>query len=173
MLSHISEHCYWNWNSLKRQIISGQFLLTMFIFRVVELCLAAAAKRDPSNLALHFYKNGENPDDSAGMAAFHARSACYSQVQHIRLSSPGIIQSHDTFLGDQYAVHSPICLFHRGNLSISASRARTPTSGKILSTVRVTIHLSKYRQYHPPCLPRLPRTGVRRFSSWWLPPQTS
>ena len=51
-----------------------------FIARVVELCLAAAAKRDPSNLALHFYKNGENPDDSAGMAAFHARSVCYSQV---------------------------------------------------------------------------------------------
>lgn len=51
--------------------------------RVVELCLAAAAKRDPSNLALHFYKNGENPDDSAGMAAFHARSACYSQVTNM------------------------------------------------------------------------------------------
>jgi len=51
--------------------------------RVVELCLAAAAKRDPSNLALHFYKNGENPDDSAGMAAFHARSSCYSQVTNM------------------------------------------------------------------------------------------
>ena len=55
-------------------------LTNVFILRVVELCLAAAAKRDPSNLALHFYKNGENPDDSAGMAAFHARSSCYSQV---------------------------------------------------------------------------------------------
>ena len=58
-------------------------LTNVFIVRVVELCLAAAAKRDPSNLALHFYKNGENPDDSAGMAAFHARSSCYSQVLYI------------------------------------------------------------------------------------------
>ena len=48
--------------------------------RVVELCLAAATRRDPSNLALHFYKNGENPEDSAGVAAFHARAACYSHV---------------------------------------------------------------------------------------------
>ena len=64
---------------MKRQSL----LTNVFIVRVVELCLAAAAKRDPSNLALHFYKNGENPDDSAGMAAFHARSSCYSQVLYI------------------------------------------------------------------------------------------
>ena len=106
----------------------------------MELCLAAAAKRDPSNLALHFYKNGENPDDSAGMAASHARSACYSQVQHIHLSSLDIILWHDTFLGDQYAVHSPICLVHRGNLSISAPCARTSSSGGILCTVHVSIY---------------------------------
>ena len=154
-------------------ILGNHFFNTRRLCRVVELCLAAAAKRDPSNLALHFYKNGENPDDSAGMAAFHARSACYSQVQHIHLSSLDIILWHDTFLGDQYAVHSPICLFHRGNLSISAPCARTSSSGGILCTVHVSIHLSKYRQCHPPCRPRLPRTGVRRFSSWWLPPQIS
>ena len=30
---------------------------------VVEICLAAAAKRDPQGLALHFYKNMEPTDD--------------------------------------------------------------------------------------------------------------
>ena len=30
---------------------------------VVEICLAAAAKRDPQGLALHYYKNMEPADD--------------------------------------------------------------------------------------------------------------
>ena len=34
---------------------------------VVEVCLAAAAKRDPQNLALHFYKNGEPMEDQQGL----------------------------------------------------------------------------------------------------------
>ena len=90
--------------------VSKRFFPAHDIFiRVVELCLAAAAKRDPSNLALHFYKNGENPDDSTGMAAFHARSACYSQVS----SSMAHYVSVALLLhlsGYQYAVHPPICL---------------------------------------------------------------
>jgi len=45
--------------------------------KVVEVCLAAAAKRDPSQLAVHYYNNGENSDDSAGLAAFLGRSECY------------------------------------------------------------------------------------------------
>ena len=51
--------------------------------RVVEISLAAAAKRDPSNLALHFYKNGENQDDSAGVAAFRARINCYRRMKQM------------------------------------------------------------------------------------------
>jgi len=48
--------------------------------RVVEVCLAAADKRDPTNLALHWHNNGENPDDSAGVAAWSARAAAYQEV---------------------------------------------------------------------------------------------
>ena len=101
--------------------------------RVVELCLAAAAKRDPSNLALHFYKNGENPDDSAGMAAFHARSACYSQVFNL-IPCPGtfcILLPH--LLGDEHALHPAICLFPCSNLPLSTSCARASTSGFVCS----------------------------------------
>jgi len=45
--------------------------------KVVEVCLAAANKRDPSQLAVHYYNNGENSDDSAGLAAYIARTECY------------------------------------------------------------------------------------------------
>jgi len=47
--------------------------------KVVEVCLAAASKRDPSQLAVHYYNNGENSDDAAGLAAFMARAECYKQ----------------------------------------------------------------------------------------------
>ena len=45
--------------------------------KVVETCLAAAAKRDPTQLAMHYYNTGENSEDSAGLSAFLARSDCY------------------------------------------------------------------------------------------------
>ena len=40
---------------------------------VVDLCLSAAFKRDPQNLALIYYKNGKKPEDAHGMEAFSAR----------------------------------------------------------------------------------------------------
>ena len=45
--------------------------------RLVEVCLAAAGKRDPSQLGLHYYNSGENSEDTAGLAAFLARTDCY------------------------------------------------------------------------------------------------
>jgi len=45
--------------------------------RVVEVCLAAAAKRDPTQLGVHYYNSGQNSEDSAGLAAFLARTDCY------------------------------------------------------------------------------------------------
>lgn len=45
--------------------------------RVVEVCLAAAAKRDPSQLAVHYYNSGENSEDSSGVTAFLARADAY------------------------------------------------------------------------------------------------
>lgn len=47
---------------------------------VVEICLAAAAKRDPQNLALHYYKNGEPMEDHQGMQAFITRMSCYKNI---------------------------------------------------------------------------------------------
>ena len=47
---------------------------------VVEVCLAAAAKRDPQNLALHFYKNGEPMEDQQGLQAFIARMSAYKHI---------------------------------------------------------------------------------------------
>ena len=65
---------------LQLEVLVSHLAACQAYTRVVELCLAAASKRDPANLALHFYRNGENPDDSAGVAAFHARTNAYSQV---------------------------------------------------------------------------------------------
>jgi len=47
---------------------------------VVEICLASAQKRDPQGLALHFYKNGEPPEDHQGMQAFIARAGSYKHI---------------------------------------------------------------------------------------------
>ena len=44
---------------------------------VLEVCLSAAAKRDPQGLALHFYKNGEPNEDQQGLQAYVAR---YSRI---------------------------------------------------------------------------------------------
>ncbi|XP_063962394.1 nuclear pore complex protein Nup155-like [Lytechinus pictus] len=50
---------------------------------VVDLCLSAAVKRDPHNLALIFYKNGKQPEDAQGMEAFSARYECYKSITDI------------------------------------------------------------------------------------------
>lgn len=50
---------------------------------VVEIALASAQKRDPQGLALHFYKNGEPPEDVQGMQAFISRSSAYKQVTYM------------------------------------------------------------------------------------------
>ena len=51
--------------------------------RVVEVCLAAAAKRDPSQLGGHYYNNGENSEDSGGLAAFLARAEAYKHCTNL------------------------------------------------------------------------------------------
>ena len=51
--------------------------------RVVEVCLAAAAKRDPSGLAAHFYNSGENSEDTAGVAAFLGRQEAYKHCTNL------------------------------------------------------------------------------------------
>ena len=47
---------------------------------VLEICLASASRRDPQGLALHYYKNGEPPEDVQGSQAFLTRSNSYKHV---------------------------------------------------------------------------------------------
>ena len=47
---------------------------------VLEICLATSSKRDPQGLALHYYKNGEPPEDLQGSQAFITRSNAYKHV---------------------------------------------------------------------------------------------
>ncbi|KAF0305655.1 Nuclear pore complex protein Nup155 [Amphibalanus amphitrite] len=47
---------------------------------VVELVLAAAEKRDPQEVALHYYRNGEPAEDLQGRQAFRERDECYTVV---------------------------------------------------------------------------------------------
>ncbi len=44
---------------------------------IFELCLTAAEKRDPQNIALHFYRKCEPPEDAQGQNYFSLRSECY------------------------------------------------------------------------------------------------
>jgi len=63
--------------SLRLDILVSHLTAVHAYTAVVEICLAAAAKKDPQGLALHFYTTGENPDDSAGLGAYRARMDCY------------------------------------------------------------------------------------------------
>ncbi|PIK56013.1 putative nuclear pore complex protein, partial [Apostichopus japonicus] len=63
--------------------ICQEFHQVRFYDGVVDLCLAAAVKQDPSNLALHYYKNGKPPSDHQGMQAFSARYECYKSITDI------------------------------------------------------------------------------------------
>ncbi|XP_071835712.1 nuclear pore complex protein Nup155-like [Apostichopus japonicus] len=63
--------------------ICQEFHQARFYDGVVDLCLAAAVKQDPSNLALHYYKNGKPPSDHQGMQAFSARYECYKSITDI------------------------------------------------------------------------------------------
>ncbi|XP_014679572.1 PREDICTED: nuclear pore complex protein Nup155-like, partial [Priapulus caudatus] len=65
---------------LNLPLICSQFQEVHFFAGVVDICLTAATKRDPRGLALHYYKNGEPPDDQQGMEAFAIRSDCYACI---------------------------------------------------------------------------------------------
>ena len=50
---------------------------------VLDVCLSAAAKRDPQGLALHFYKNGEPNEDQQGLQAYVARTSAYKYITNM------------------------------------------------------------------------------------------
>jgi len=62
---------------LKLEVLVSHLAACRAYTSVVEICMAAASKRDQQGLALHYYKSGENQDDTAGLAAFLARADCY------------------------------------------------------------------------------------------------
>ena len=53
--------------------VSNHFGAVHFYRGIVDLTLTAAEHRDPQGLALHFYKNGEPPEDLQGLHAHRAR----------------------------------------------------------------------------------------------------
>lgn len=54
-------------------MVAAQFQSVHFYDGIVDLCLTAALNRDPQNLAVHYYKNGEPVEDQQGMHAFIMR----------------------------------------------------------------------------------------------------
>lgn len=47
---------------------------------VVDLCLSVASQRDPTGIALHYYKNNEPAEDHQGYMAFTSRMECYRVI---------------------------------------------------------------------------------------------
>lgn len=60
------------WLIISCMLIASCFAVHFFQ-GIVDICLTAASKRDPQGLALHFYKNGEPPEDQLGRDAFSTR----------------------------------------------------------------------------------------------------
>ena len=61
--------------------ICQQFVASGFYQGVVELCSVCASKIDPSETALHFYKNNEPVEDQEGFIAFTNRMKCYKEIK--------------------------------------------------------------------------------------------
>lgn len=55
--------------------VCAQFASLKFYSSIVDLVLTAASKRDPQNLALHYYLNKKPPADIQGSQAFNIRYA--------------------------------------------------------------------------------------------------
>ncbi|PSN41988.1 Nuclear pore complex protein 155 [Blattella germanica] len=66
--------------ALNLPLICHWFNVSHFYVGILELALTCAAKLDPQNVALHFYKNREPPEDTEGYQAYIKRMECYKQV---------------------------------------------------------------------------------------------
>ena len=49
------------------------YIQTRFYRGIVDLSLTAAGRRDPQGLALHYYRNGEPPEDTQGAYCYAVR----------------------------------------------------------------------------------------------------
>lgn len=79
---------------------------------VVDICLLTAHNRDPQNLALHYYRNGEPIEDQMGFTASMHRKECYKLLLDIydRLSqqSKSLLNPHNPRTLD--SAQSPLSL---------------------------------------------------------------
>uniref|UniRef100_A0A2C9M6L4 Nucleoporin Nup133/Nup155-like N-terminal domain-containing protein n=1 Tax=Biomphalaria glabrata TaxID=6526 RepID=A0A2C9M6L4_BIOGL len=60
--------------------ICPQLAEMRYYLGIVEIGLNEARKTDPQQLAIHFYQNGEPPEDSLGMQAYLSRMECYKCI---------------------------------------------------------------------------------------------
>ena len=71
---------------------------------IFELCLTAAEKRDPQNIALYYYRKSEPPEDVQGQQYFQLRSECYkcmldclnSLIKTVPTASTGLSRAANT-----------------------------------------------------------------------------
>lgn len=61
--------------------ICQQFTTAGFYSGVIELCSICAAKSDPNEAALHFYRNNEPVEDQEGFMAYQSRMNCYREIK--------------------------------------------------------------------------------------------
>ncbi|XP_055597782.1 nuclear pore complex protein Nup154 [Uranotaenia lowii] len=61
--------------------ICQQFTSAGFYSGVIELCSICAAKSDPSEAALHYYRNNEPVEDQEGYMAFQSRMSCFKEIK--------------------------------------------------------------------------------------------
>ncbi|KAK6639409.1 hypothetical protein RUM43_007682 [Polyplax serrata] len=80
--------------------ICQQFAANQFYIGVLQICLTCAKKQDPKNIALHWYKNREPPEDLEGYDAYVTRMNTYKQLTlvldqlyNMSLSAPSISTS--------------------------------------------------------------------------------
>ncbi|CAC5400979.1 NUP155 [Mytilus coruscus] len=60
--------------------VCNSFATVHFFEGIVDLCLTLSTKRDPQQLALHYYRSGEPQEDLQGMTAHLARMECYNCI---------------------------------------------------------------------------------------------
>ena len=90
---------------LNLEILVSHLIAVHSYIGVLEICLASASKRDPQGVAIHYYKNGEPPEDLQGSQAFATRSNSY---KHITRMLKGLMNAAVTLPSSNIAGKNPI-----------------------------------------------------------------
>ncbi|XP_013792279.2 nuclear pore complex protein Nup155-like, partial [Limulus polyphemus] len=82
---------------LSLQSVCSLFQQARYYRGILDISLSAAQRRDPQGLAIHFYKNGEPPEDQQGLQYYSNRMECYRTVMenlsHLLTVSTSLPQS--------------------------------------------------------------------------------